>query len=155
MLVLIVALVSGCGMAADLVLGASEPGIDEVIDDDVRIWTQRRTKMPRGTDALVAGRFGYDTQHRCAYLYGQGGDTRYPVVWPTGTRITSTDPVILDLPGVERPLTIGDEVKGGGGFGEPRSGWLQVPSPCFGEIGDGGPEIAHFNEREVLDVRPR
>lgn len=94
-------LVAGLLAVALLVSGCSG-GVDgPVVDGD------RRTS---GEDATVVGEVLVEGE--CLYLVQ--GETRYPVIWPHGTRWDATESAVA-LPGGTLAYQ-GDEVSGGGGY---------------------------------------
>lgn len=129
----------GCLTVAAVVLGlvsalalVSCGGQSEVSGDDYTIFVHRRSLFQGGgLDAQVGGTLA--TRDGCVLLEG-GGDTAYPVVWPSGTSIASEDPLTLELPSGEK-LAVGQKVIGGGGVVSSSSGSVKVdiPAECLPE----------------------
>lgn len=94
----------------------------------------------------------------CIYLYQSGNDTRYPVVWPHGTRWDTGNSAIVLPDGT--PVVDGDEVYGGGGYHYPdgisedttAQGVVRI-SACVDDNDSG--EIAVFNTSDRIDVLER
>lgn len=138
MLVLILPLaLAGCG------------GQSEVAGDDYTIFVHGASLLPSGgTDALVEGKLA--TRDGCLLLeHLEGFDIAYPVVWPSGTAITTEEPLTLELPSGEE-LTVGQVVSGGGGYHQASSEHIEVsiPADCVPETG----EVAVFNPDADLSV---
>lgn len=120
-------LLAGCG-------GVSE---QRVGDDDLRFFVHDRELLPSdGMDAQVGGTLA--AADGCV-LFEQGG-SRFPVVWPSGTSVAGTDPLVIELPSGER-LDLGDQVLGGGGYLSAETLSIDVPDACLNEHG----EVAVFN----------
>lgn len=96
-----------------------------------------------GNDALISGQLA--THGGCVVLEWPDGSERYPVVWPTNTRLAATDPLAIRLPSGEE-LAIGERVSGGGGFHYQETLGLEIPPECLGEW----QEVAVFNPDEKL-----
>lgn len=103
------------------------------------IYVHSASLLPRGGDgALVGGRLG--VREGCVVLEQPDGDSWFPVVWPSGTRIASVDPLALRLPSGEE-LAIGESVLGAGGYHRPGTLQLEIPAECLNEW----QEVAVFN----------
>lgn len=76
----------------------------------------------------------------CVVLEWPDDGLWYPVIWPAGTTITSTDPFAIELPSGEE-LGIGESVIGGGGYLNPSHVDVDIPANCVPESN----EIAVFN----------
>lgn len=126
-LALMAGLLTGCGGVREQTVG----------DDDLRFFVHGRTVLPSGgMDAQVAG--ALTSADGCVLL--ERGDTRFPVVWPSGTSVAGTDPLVIELPSGEE-LNLGDQVSGGGGYLSPDRASISVPDACLNEYG----EVAVFN----------
>lgn len=103
------------------------------------IYVHGGSLLPRGgMEALVEGTLGL--HDGCVVLAWQDEDLWYPVVWPAGTSIASSDPFVIGLAsGVE--VAVGDEVSGGGGYLSPADIEVDIPDTCVPESG----EVAVFN----------
>jgi hypothetical protein len=93
-------------------------------------------------DAEVSGYLGYMSRPHCFILASRadGGGERYPVVWPSGTRLAHDHDEVV---GVEVPgfgdITVGDWVSGGGGYLERAGIHADLPevSPeCLGDYAE-------------------
>ena len=129
-------------VAALLLAGCSEGQITKT-KDDVRIWLHEAGFASGGEDAIVGGVVAYDRGAGCMYL--ESGDTRSPVIWPSGTRIVSTDPVVLSSGG-ER-FAVGDRVTGGGGWHDYSRHADLIPPECRGDS-----QVARFNSGSSIEV---
>ena len=126
-LVLLGGLLAGCG-------GVSQ---QRVGDDDVRFFVHGRTVLPSGgMEAQVVGVLA--AADGCVLLDQDGN--RFPVVWPSGTSVAGTDPLVIELPSGEQ-LQLGEQVSGGGGYLSPDRAGIDVPHACLNEDG----EVAVFN----------
>ena len=126
-LAVLTGLLAGCGGANEQRLG----------DDDLRFFVHGRTVLPSGgIDALVVG--ALTVADGCVLLEQDG--SRSPAVWPSGTSVAGTDPLVLVLPSGER-LALSDQVTGGGGYLSPDHVGIDVPDECLNEFG----EVAVFN----------
>lgn len=126
-LALMAGLLTGCG-------GVREQSVG---DDDLRFFVHGRSVLPSGgMDAQVVG--ALTSADGCVLL--ERDDTRFPVVWPSGTSVASTDPLTIALPSGEE-LNLGDQVSGGGGYLSPDRANIAVPDACLNEYG----EVAVFN----------
>lgn len=120
-------LITACGGVSDQRVG----------DDDLRFFVHGRTVLPSGgMDAVVAG--ALTVADGCVLL--EQGESQYPVVWPSGTSVAGTDPLVIELPSGEQ-AQLGDEIEGGGGFLEAGRLEIDVPDECLNEWG----EVAVFN----------
>ena len=129
-LALVAGLLAGCG------------GVNErrVGGDDLRFFVHGRTVLPSGgMDALVVG--ALTAADGCVLLEQDGSS--YPVVWPSGTSVAGTDPLVLELPSGDQ-LTLGDQVTGGGGYLSPDHVGIDVPDACLNEFD----EVAVFNPHD-------
>ncbi|MBW3606416.1 MAG: hypothetical protein KY460_16220 [Actinobacteria bacterium] len=113
----------------------------------MRIWTVGGSDG--GEDAQVGGLIRYLPEHRCFVATGDEleagvseSDLYTPVLWPQGTRIVSTDPPQLEVPGVGIAQD-GDVVFGGGAHGTPPEE-IDVPDGCFGAEMGGS---VHYMQR--------
>jgi hypothetical protein len=127
------------GLAAVLVVLASCAGQRAVESGDYTIYVHGSSLLPRGgLDALIEGTLAL--HDGCVVLESEDKEVWYPVVWPAGTSIASSDPFVISLPsGVE--LAIGEKVSGGGGYLKPESVEVEIPRECLPETN----EIAVFN----------
>lgn len=135
--VLMVAL-TGCG-----------GGINEqtVGDEDLHFFVHGGGLLPRGgQDAEVGGTL--TTGDGCVMLDQDGN--RFPVVWPSGTSVEGTDPLVVELPSGEQ-LSEGDQVSGGGGYPYADTLDIEVPQACLNEWG----EVAVFNPDDDSEVVAR
>ncbi len=106
------------------------------------IFVHGRSLSPRGgMGALIEGRLA--TRDGCVILELEDGDLWFPVVWPAGTSIASTDPLVIRLPSGE-PLSEGQKVTGGGGYLKPERLDVEIPPGCLPETN----EVAVFNPDE-------
>lgn len=129
-----------------MVLAGCGGGIDEqtVGDGDLHFFVHGGGLLPSGgEDAEVGGTL--TTGGGCVML-GQDGN-RFPVVWPSGTSVEATDPLVLELPSGE-PLREGDQVSGGGGYPYADTLDIEVPDACLNEWG----ELAVFNPDDDPEV---
>lgn len=132
----IAGLLTACGGVSDQRVG----------DDDLRFFVHGRTILPSGgMDALVDGALA--AADGCVLL--EAGESRYPVVWPSGTSIASTDPLVIELPSGEQ-VHLGDQVQGGGGYLDPGRLGIDVPDECLNEYG----EVAVFNPDDDPAANP-
>lgn len=123
-------------------------GVNEqrVGDDDLRFFVHGKTILPSGgMDALVVGTFA--TANGCVLL--EAGETKYPVVWPSGTTVAGTDPLVIKLPSGEH-VRLGDQLEGGGGYLKAEQLGIDVPRACLNEYG----EIAVFNSDDDPVINP-
>ena len=72
------------------------------------------------------------------------------MVWPSGTSVEATDPLVIELPSGER-LREGDQVSGGGGYPHADTLEISVPQACLNEWG----EVAMFNPDDDPEVIAR
>lgn len=107
-------------------------------DSDLHVFVHDRTLGPPsgGMAAEVTGALG--AASGCVVL-DQDGD-QYPVVWPSGTEVADTDPLVIELPSAEQ-LQLGEQVRGGGGYLKADTLDIDVPAACLNEYG----EVAVFN----------
>jgi len=110
----------------------------------VRIWLHESGFATGGEDAEVLGAMIYDLSTRCMYLELDG--RTYPVVWPTGTRIESSDPITIKAKG--QLIVEGDFVMGGGGYHRPDRFDGLIPDGCHGTTS----EVAVFNPDSQVEV---
>lgn len=123
--------------AAVLVAGCGGVRGQQVGDDDLRFFVHGRTVLPSGgMDAQVAGALA--AADGCVLL--EDGQSRYPAVWPAGTSVAGTDPLVIELPSGEQ-LHLGDRVAGAGGYLDAADLDLDIPDACLNEFG----EVAVFN----------
>jgi hypothetical protein len=110
-----------------------------------RLWVQPSGQPSDDQNAIVQGTVGFDETSNCFFL--EGGELRYPVVWPARTTI-SDDGSGIEL-GDGRTVRLGDHVSGGGGYqqfeGEPVH---DIPSDCLPATG----AVAVFNPEAELDI---
>lgn len=124
---LLAGLLTGCG-------GVRE---EQVGDGDLRFFVHGRSVLPSGgMDAQIGGTLA--AADGCV-LFEQGG-IRHPVVWPSGTSVADTDPLVIELPSGEE-IGIGDQVIGAGGYLSAEDLDIDVPDACLNEHG----EVAFFN----------
>lgn len=124
---LLAGLLAGCGRVREQRVG----------DAELRFLVHGRDLLPSGgMDAQVGGTLA--TADGCVLLEQDG--SRFPVVWPAGTSVAATDPLVIELPSGER-LSVGDRVLGGGGYLDAESLAIDVPAACLNEHG----EVAVFN----------
>jgi hypothetical protein len=132
-------------IAVALVVGSCSRGQIERTVGDVRIWQHASSLLAGGEDAIVSGAMVYDRTARCMYLEIAG--IRYPVIWPVGARIESTDPVSIFVSG--ESVVEGDYVAGGGGFSPPERFEDLIPPECHGDTY----EVAVFNAGSRIELR--
>lgn len=124
---LLVVLLAGCGGVGERRVG----------DNDARFFVHGHTVLPSGgLHAQVVGALA--VADGCVLLDQDGN--RFPVVWPSGTSVAGTDPLIIELPSGEQ-LELGDQVSGGGGYLSQERAGIDVPNACLNEYG----EVAVFN----------
>lgn len=129
-------------LAALVVALAACGGQRSVTTGDHTIWVHGPSLVPPGgMDAVVEGALAL--REGCVVLEGPDGQSWYPVVWPSGTRIDSTDPLVLALPSGD-DLALGAAVTGGGGYLQPASMDVEIPASCLPATG----EVAVFNARD-------
>ena len=123
-----VAVLAGCGGISDHTIGT----------DDMHFYTHSRTLRPAsgGMAAEVTG--ALTVADGCILLEQDG--SRYPVVWPRGTTVAETDPVVIELPSGAQ-LSLGGQVRGGGGYLKADALDIEVPETCLNEWS----EVAVFN----------
>lgn len=132
-----------------MVLAGCGGGIDEqtVGDGDLHFFVHGGELLPRGgEDAEVGGTL--TTGDGCVMLDQDGN--RFPVVWPSGTSVEATDPLVIELPSGEQ-LREGDQVNGGGGYPYADTLDIEVPEACLNEWG----ELAVFNPDDDPEVVAR
>lgn len=122
-----------------------------MVADGVMSWAQRAPADPDepGMAALLTGRV--ELHRRCVVLSQEEPSVRFPVVWPTGTKMLAADPLVIDTPSGE--VREGDTVTGGGGYLRPgRLSALtaDIPRECLPDTG----EVAVFNPTEAIEVEP-
>lgn len=124
-------------------------GQSEQSEGDYSIYVHSRSLLPRGgNDALIEGTL--TIRDGCVLLEHSGGfDIAYPVIWPSGTSISDSEPFTLRLPSAEE-LTVGQTVIGGGGYHDVLSDRINVsiPATCVPETG----EVAVFNPDADLTI---
>jgi hypothetical protein len=126
LVVIAAVLVGGC------VRGESLPA--EVTENGVRLWLAADSAGYE--EAQVGGRVRYLPESNCFVVTGDELATAQeprmyrPVFWPRGTKVVSTDPVTLNVPGIGH-VTDGDVVYGGGAGGPPPPE-IDIPEACFG-----------------------
>lgn len=121
-----------------VVVGCGGISQQSVGDDDVRFMVHGRT-LGGSSDAMAAEVTGLLTAADGCVLLDRDGD-RFPVVWPRGTSVEATDPLVIRMPSGEE-LRAGDRVRGGGGYLSADILDVDVPQRCLGEHG----EVAVFN----------
>ena len=99
-------------------------------------------------EAIVAGVVEVDLERGCVWL-SQPDGSRYPVVWPKGTRgeLDETGAFSVILPD-GRTVRPGSRVEGAGGY-VPAARWDEIPEVC---VQSG--EVAVFNARSSIKVEP-
>lgn len=129
-------------IAATVLVISSCGGQHTVEADGVTIHVQRSNFLVgSGTDAEVFGSLAL--QDGCVVLeQEEAPDVSYPVVWPAGTAIASTEPIAIQLPSGD-VADIGDTVTGAGGYLAADDVDVTLPDECFTRSPDG--EIAVFN----------
>ena len=116
-------------------------------DEDLHFFVHQGGLLPRGgQDAEVGGTLA--TGDGCVMLDQDGN--RLPVVWPSGTSVEGTDPLVVELPSGEQ-LREGDQVRGGGGYPYADTLGLEIPQSCLNEWG----EVAVFNPDDDPEVVAR
>jgi len=114
---------------------------------DVRIWLHESGFVTGGLDGEVFGTMTYDRTNRCMYLEHDGRLS--PVIWPSGTRIESEDPIALTAKG--ETINEGDSVYGSGGYHDAGRFEGLIPTECHGTSA----EVARFNaDSEIAVTRP-
>jgi hypothetical protein len=93
-----------------------------------------------GMDAQVTGEL--QVRDGCVVLAHEN-DAWYPVVWPSGTTIATSDPLVVRLPSGDE-LAVGDEVIGGGGYLQPGRLEVDIPEDCLPPTR----EVAVFNAND-------
>lgn len=100
-------------------------------DGDVTLLVHRHALLPRGgNDAGIAGTVA--VQNGCVGLMEDGQPGRVlAAIWPSGTRIETTDPLRLRLPS-GTTVSEGTTIQGAGGYHAPGSEavGLQIPAAC-------------------------
>jgi hypothetical protein len=132
-----------------MVLAGCGGGINgqTVGDGDLHFFVHGGGLLPRGgQDAEVGGTL--TTGDGCVMLDQDGN--RFPVVWPRGTSVEATDPLVIELPSGEQ-LREGDQVSGGGGYPYADALDIEVPEACLNEWG----ELAVFNPDDDPEVVAR
>lgn len=132
-------------LAALMVVLAGCGGINEqtVGDDGLAYFVHGRQVSSGGMDAAVVGTL--TTADGCVLLDQDGN--RSPVVWPSGTSVEATDPLVIELPSGEQ-LREGDQVSGGGGYLNADTLDIDVPEACLNEWG----EVAVFNAADEPEI---
>ncbi|MEX2533493.1 MAG: hypothetical protein WD360_05975 [Nitriliruptoraceae bacterium] len=123
-------------------------GVNEqrVGDDDLGFFVHGKTILPSGgMDALVIGTFV--TANGCLLL--ETNESKYPVVWPSGTTVVGTDPLVIRLPSGQQ-VHLGDQLEGGGGYLKAEQLGIDVAEACVNEYG----EIAVFNPDVDPSINP-
>ena len=133
MVAVAVLLLAGCG------------GIDtQSVGEDELAFFVHGPQIPSGGNAAeIVGTL--TTGDGCVLLDQDSG--RFPVVWPSGTTVESTDPLVIELPSGER-LREGERVRGGGGYPYADTLDIDVPDACRNEWG----EVAVFNPDDDPEV---
>lgn len=147
---LLAGLITACGGVSEQrveIDGQRDEVTDQLIGDDgLRFFVHGRTILPSGgMDALVSGALA--AADGCVLL--EQGEGRYPVVWPSGTSVAGTDPLVIELPSGDQ-VHLGDEVGGGGGYLSADRLGIDVPDECLNEYG----EVAVFNPGDDPAVNP-
>jgi hypothetical protein len=120
-------------------LSCSGPAQRAVESGEYTIYVHSGSLLPRGgTDAIVGGLLA--VRDGCVVLEWPDGSHWYPVIWPSGTRIASTDPFVVRLPSGER-LAVGEKVRGSGGYTRRETLEVDIPTRCLG----GTQQVAVFN----------
>lgn len=136
-------------LAVLIVVGCTVSGCSGGVDGPV----VEGNRTSGGQDAEVFGEVVIEGE--CIYLYQSEVDTRYPVIWPHGTRWDPDQSVVV-LPG--RTLAgDGDEVYGGGGYHQvdalsdatTEEGVARVTACVDNEFG----EVAVFNSSAEIDIQ--
>lgn len=124
-------------------------GINEqtVGDGDLHFFAHGGGLLPRGgQDAEVGGTLTIGSG--CVMLDQDGN--LFPAVWPSGTSVEGTDPLVVELPSGEQ-LREGDQVVGGGGYPYADTLDIEDPGGCLNEWG----EVAMFNPDDDPEVVAR
>ena len=132
-------------VAALTVVLAGCGGIDEqTLGEDRPAFFVHGPQIPSGGNAAeIVGTL--TTGDGCVLLDQDSG--RFPVVWPSGTTVEGTDPLVIELPSGER-VREGDRVRGGGGYPYADTLDIDVPEACLNEWG----EVAVFNPDDDPEV---
>lgn len=131
MLAALTALLVGCGGINQQTVG----------DDELAFFVHGLQMSSDGMAAEVVGTL--TTGNGCVLLDQDGN--RFPVVWPNGTSVEGTDPLVIELPSGEE-LREGDRVSGAGGYLKDLD--IDVPEACLNESG----EVAVFNPHDDPEV---
>lgn len=128
------------GAAVILLATVAACGVQAVVtESDVTLMVHKDSLLPRdGTDAQITGTLVL--RNGCVGL--AIGDRVLAVIWPSGTELDDTDPLVLQLPSGAL-VAEGQSVQGAGGFPAPDSVdiALEIPTAC-----DLDPdEMAAFN----------
>ena len=106
-----------------------------------RLWVQPLFASDESLGAPVKGVLQYDATNDCFLLDRDG--VIYPVVWPEGTTVASSDPIVVSAAGVE--TRVGQFVSGGGGYLYVAE-QVGIPPDCLPPSG----EVAVFNTHGVV-----
>jgi hypothetical protein len=120
-------------------------GVEEqrVGDEQLRFFVQGpRLRPPGGAVTLTARVAGVLAEADGCVLLVEGAN-QYPVVWPSGTSVAGTNPLVIELPSGEH-LEVGEHVSGGGGYFSREQVGIAVPDACVNEYG----EVAVFNPED-------
>ena len=125
-------------VAAMVVLLAGCGGINtQTLGEEELAFFVHGPQIPSGGNAAEV--VGTLTTGGGCVLLDQDGN-RFPVVWPSGTSVETTNPLVIELPSGEQ-LREGDQVSGGGGYPYAETLDIEVPEACLNEWG----EVAVFN----------
>lgn len=133
-----------------LVLGLVAAGCSGGVDGPVI----EGNRSAGGTDAEVFGEVVIEG--RCLYLFMADADTRFPVVWPNGTRWDADESLVVLPSGTV--VHEGDRVSGGGGYhGSATLGRYTVEAGvALAEscVDNQYGEVAVFNSNGDIEVSP-
>jgi hypothetical protein len=138
--------VAAAGAAIAVLLTACGGVRTQVVGDGLHVYVHNRTISSGGLDALIVGTLV--TDDGCVLL--AEGESRFPVVWPSGTSIAGTDPLVIELPSGEQ-VNLGDDVQGSGGYLDPEGLEIEIPDDCL----NPSREVAVFNPDDRPYVTPR
>ncbi len=126
-------------LTAVSLFACTQPGPRAITSGWHTIYVHPRSLLPQGgDDAQISGRLAI--RQGCVVLESESGEEWYPVVWPGGTRIASTDPFAVRLPSGEE-VVLGEPLLGGGGYHSAATLPLEIPAECLNEW----QEVAVFN----------